>query len=163
MRSPRLSTVLTGLAIVVVASIGTALPASAVAAKFFSTSGTVNNNGSLTVSFDERGLGNGNIDYVLTADVDATFACINGGGKNPSAANKRTISSEVSASGSFESKNGRVVASLTTAAPTAGDFSCPPGQRLVLASVSYSNIVLTDTTNGSSTTVEDVTRVFFNV
>jgi len=163
MRSPRLSTVLTGLAIVVIASIGTALPASAVAAKFFSASGTVNNNGSLTVSFDERGLGNGNIDYVLTADVDATFACINGGGKNPSAANKRTISSEVSVSGSFESKNGRVVASLTTSAPTAGDFACPPGQRLVLASVTYSNIVLTDTTNDSSTTVDDVTRVFFNV
>ena len=94
---------------------------------------------------------------------DATFACINGGNKNPSAANKRTISSEVSASGSFESKNGRVVASLTTAAPTAGDFSCRPGQRLVLASVTYSNIVLTDTTNDSSTMVDDVTRVFFNV
>ena len=133
------------------------------AAKFHDTSASVNNDGSLTVNFDERGLGNGNIDYTLTADVDATFACINGGGKNPSAANKRTISSEVSTSGSFESKNGRVVASLTTSAPTAGDFACPNGQRLVLASVSYTNIVLTDTTNGTSTTVEDVTRVFFNV
>lgn len=140
-----------------------ALPASAVAAKFHSTTASVNNNGSLTVAFDERGLGNGDIDYTLTADVDATFACINGGGKNPSAANKRTISSEVSTSGTFESKNGRVVASLTTSAPTAGGFSCPPGQRLVLASVSYTNIVLTDTTNGSTVMVGDVTRVFFNV
>ena len=140
-----------------------ALPASAVAAKFHSTASSVNNNGSLTVSFDERGLGNGNIDYTLTADVDATFACINGGGKNPSAANKRTISSEVSTSGSFESKNGRVVASLTSGAPTAGDFTCPNGQRLVLAEVSYTNIVLTDTTNGTSTAVADTSRVFFNV
>ena len=53
MRSPRLSTLLTGLAIVVVATLGSALPASAVAANFFDTSGTVNNNGSLTVSFHE--------------------------------------------------------------------------------------------------------------
>jgi hypothetical protein len=160
---PRVRNLMAGLAIVVATSIASVLPASAVAANFFDTSATVNNNGSLTVSFDERGLGNGNIDYTLTADVDATFACINGGNKNPSAANKRTISSEVSASGSFESKNGRVVASLTTEAPTAGDFTCPPGQRLVLASVTYSNIVLTDTTNDSSTTVDDVTRVFFAV
>ena len=151
------------LAAVFCLSIVSALPASAVAAKFHSVDGSVNNNGSLTVSFDERGLGNGNIDYTLTADVDATFACINGGGKNPSAANKRTISSEVSTSGSFESKNGRVVASLTTSAPTAGDFACPNGQRLVLASVSYTNIVLTDTTNGTSTMVDDTSRVFFNV
>ena len=151
------------LAAVVCLSIVSALPASAVAAKFHSANGSINSNGSLTVSFDERGLGNGNIDYTLTADVDATFACINGGGKNPSAANKRTISSEVSTSGSFESKNGRVVASLTTSTPTAGGFACPNGQRLVLASVSYTNIVLTDTTNGTSTTVEDTSRVFFNV
>lgn len=163
MGTPRLRHLIAGLAIVVAASIGSVLPASAVAAKFFDTTATVNNNGSLTVSFDERGLGNGNIDYTLTADVDATFACINGGGKNPSAANKRTISSEVTARGSFESKNGRVVASLTTVAPSAGDFTCPPGQRLRLASVTYSNIVLTDTTNGSSTSVDDVTRIFFNV
>jgi hypothetical protein len=148
---------------VVAFSLVSVMPASAVAAKFFDTSASVNNNGSLTVSFDERGLGNGDIDYVLTAHADATFACINGGGKNPSAANKRTISSEVSAAGTFQAKNGRVMASLTTSAPTAGDFACPSGQRLVLASVSYTNIVLTDTTNGTSTTVDDVTRVFLNV
>ncbi len=150
-------------AIILSFMVATMSPAAAVAAKFHDTSASVNNDGSLTVNFDERGLGNGNIDYTLTAHVDATFACINGGGHNPSAANKRTISSEVSTSGSFESKNGRVVASLTTSAPTAGDFACPNGQRLVLASVSYSNIILTDTTNGTTTTVEDVTRVFFNV
>ena len=140
-----------------------ALPASAVAAKFHSTAASVNSDGSLTVAFDERGLGEGDINYTLTADVDATYACLNGGGKNPSAANKRTISSEVSTSGTFASKNGRVTASLTTTAPTAGDFMCPRGQRLVLASVSYTDIVLTDTTNGSTAMVDDVNRVFLTV
>ena len=140
----------------------TAAVALAAAPKFHSTASSVNNSGALVVNFDERGLG-GNIDYALTADATATYACINGGGKNPSAANKRTVEGGVSTGGSFEAKNGRVVASLTTGPLSRGDFSCPPGQRLVLASVSYTNIVLTDTTNGVSTDVADASRIFFAV
>lgn len=145
---------------VMVALAGAAL---AVAAKFHSTASSVNGDGALVVNFDERGLGNGNIDYTLTADRDALFACVNGGGKNPSAANKRTISDIAGAGGSFESKNGRVIASLTTDPPSAGDFSCPSGQRLVLVSVSYTNIVLTDTTNGTSTSAPDASRTFITL
>jgi hypothetical protein len=140
-----------------------ASPASAVAAKFHSATGTINNSGALVVAFDERGVGNGNIDYTLTADATALYACINGGGKHPQAANKETFNAEVTAGGSFESKNGRVVASLSAGPISAGGFACPPGQRLVLASVSYTNIVLTDTTNDSSVTIDDVSRVFFAV
>jgi hypothetical protein len=69
----------------------------------------------------------------------------------------------VSGGGSFEAKNGRVVASLSAGPISAGDFTCPSGQRLVLASVSYTNIVLTDTTNGVSTSVPDASRTFFTV
>jgi hypothetical protein len=141
----------------------TATSALAVAAKFHSASGAVNNAGALVVSFDERGLGGDNIDYTLSADATAVFACINGGGKHPQAANKETVNTEVSAGGSFEVKNGRVVASLSAGPPSAGGFSCPNGQRLVFASVSYSNIVLTDTTNGTSVSVANVSRTFFNV
>lgn len=141
-----------------------ASPASAVAAKFHSANGSINNNGTLTVSFDERGLGNYNIDYTLTAHYSAVFACINGGGNHPQAANKETINGDASGSASFEPKNGRVVASLTTSpAPSAGTFSCPSGQRLVLASVTYTNILLTDTTNNTSVGVADTSRIWFNV
>ena len=151
--------------IIVFAALVTALfmataPAGADAPKFHSATGSVTSSGALTVSFDERGLGNENIDYTLTADATAVYACINGGGNHPKAANKETINSEVSANGSFEPRNGRVRASLTTGAPSAGSFSCPNGQRLVLASVSYTNIVLTDTTNGVSTSVPDTSRTF---
>ena len=146
-----------------VAALVMASPASAVAAKFHSVDSSVNNSGALVVSFDERGLGNGNIDYVLTADATAVYACINGGGNHPQAANKETVNGDVSAAGSFESKNGRVQASLSAGPISAGGFSCPNGQRLVLAAVSYSNIVLTDTTNGTSVSVPDTSRVFFNV
>jgi hypothetical protein len=141
-----------------------AAPASAASApKFHSATSSVNNAGALVVSFDERGLGNDNIDYTLTADATAVYACINGGGKHPQAANKETINAEVSAGGSFEPKNGRVVASLSAGPPSAGSFTCPNGQRLVLASVAYTNIVLTDTTNNVSTAVPNASRTFFDV
>jgi hypothetical protein len=131
------------------------------APKFHSVSSSVNSSGALVVNWDERGLGNLNIDYTLTADASAVFACINGGGNHPQAANKETVNSEVSASGSFEPRNGRITASLTAGPPSAGGFTCPGGQRLVLASVSYTNIVLTDTSNGVSASLADASRTFF--
>lgn len=137
--------------------------ASAVAAKFQSTSSSVNNSGALVVSWDERGVGNGNIDYTLTADATALYACINGGGKHPQASNKEAFDDSVSTGGSFESKNGRVQASLTVGPLAAPSFTCPSGQRRVLAGVSYTNIWLTDTTNGTTVHVADASRVFFNV
>ena len=140
-----------------------ASPASAVAAKFHSATGSVNSSGALVVSFDERGLGNDNIDYSLTADATALYACINGGGKHPQAANKEAFEGQVSGGASFEPKNGRVIADITAGPLLAPSFQCPNGQRRVLAAVSYSNIVLTDLTNGTSVSVADVSRTFFNV
>jgi len=133
------------------------------APKFHSVSSSVNSSGALVVNWDERGLGNLNIDYTLTADASAVYACVNGGGNHPQAANKETVNSEVSASGSFEPKNGRITANLTAGPPSAGGFSCPPGQRLVLASVSYTNIVLTDTTNGVTASIPDASRTLVNI
>jgi hypothetical protein len=54
----------------------------------------------------------------------------------------------VSQTGTFNSgKNGNVTASLTVSPPPS-DISCPPGQSLQLAQVSYTNVAITDTTNG---------------
>jgi hypothetical protein len=138
-----------------------AVSAIAVAAKFHSVTSSVDNSGALVVSFDQRGLGNEDISYTLTADAVANFYCINGGGKNPAAANKRTVNAEVSAGGTFSPRNGRVIASLSAGPPSAGDFSCPPGQRLRFGDVTYTNIVLTDTTNGVTVNVADASRTFF--
>jgi len=147
---------LTGLLVAgVVAS-----PAFADAPKFHSVSSDVSSNGALVVSFDERGLGNENVNYTLTADADATYACINKGGKNPSAANKRSVVSPVAGGASFEPRNGRVRGSVSAGPPGPGTFSCPGGQRLVLADVTYTNVVLTDTTNGVSTSAPDASRTF---
>jgi hypothetical protein len=124
---------------------------------------SVNNAGALVVNFDERGLGNENVDYTLTADASATYACINRGGNHPQAANKETFNADASAGGSFEVKNGRVVASLSAGPISAGNFSCPGGQRLVLAAVSYTNIELCDTTNNVCIGLPDASRTFFDV
>src|SRR4051812_15766422 len=147
----------------VVVSVLTLSVAAFAAAHFMSAGASVNSNGALLVNWDEAGLGNGNIDYTVTADATATYACINGGGNHPKAANKETVNGDVLGGGSFQSKNGRVRASLTAGPLGAGSFSCPGGQRLVLADVSYSNIVLTDTTNGVSVNLGDQSRTFFAV
>ena len=108
----------------------------------------------LVVSFREAGLGNTDITVQATADATAVYACINGGGKNPSAANKRTINTAVSASGVFSPKNGSVRGTLTLTNPGPGDFTCVPGQRLTLVSITYSNVRVTDVTNNVSVAVQ---------
>ena len=134
---------------------GSTSPAAADAPKFHSASSDVSSTGALVASFDERGLGNGDVTYSLTADADAVYGCINGGGKNPSAANKRNVNSEVSSGGTFSPRNGRISATLFAGPPSAGTFSCPSGQRLRLLSVTYTSIVLTDVTNGVSVDLPD--------
>jgi hypothetical protein len=133
-------------------------------AHFFSTTRSVNDAGALVVSWDEAGVGQQQVNYVLTADSTANYACLNGGGNHPKAANKETVSGPLtSPQTGFLPQNGRVRGSLSVGPISAGSFSCPSGQTLVLASVSYTNIVLTDVTNNVSTSVNDITRVFFNV
>ncbi|HWL65577.1 MAG TPA: hypothetical protein VNP73_06340 [Actinomycetota bacterium] len=145
---------------IVGALVATATPALAQAPKFHRADSSVADDAALVVTFDERGLGNEDIDYVLSADGEATYACFNRGGKNPSATNKRTVSQEVSQEATFEPRNGRVQASIEAGPPSPGDFRCPSGQRMELIDVSYTNVVLTDTTNDVSTSVEDASRTF---
>jgi hypothetical protein len=103
----------------------------------------------LIVSWKEAGLGdNQQITYRANADATATYVCVNKGGANPSASNKTTVSGPVSATGTFSSgKNGNITASLTLNPPSAGGFSCPPGQSLAVASASYTSVSITDLTN----------------
>ncbi len=124
-------------------------------ANFHTADASVNSAGSLVVSWDERGVGNGGTDglvhYSLTADAHATYGCINGGGNHPKATNKETVNGPLGADIALPvSKNGRIIGSLTVGPLDAGNFSCPGGQALVLGSVSYDNVSLTDTTFGST-------------
>jgi hypothetical protein len=111
-------------------------------AHFMSATGSVDSTGALVVSFDESGLGNENIDYTLTSDGTATYACINGAGSHPKAANKETFNGNVSGGGTFQVKNGRVRASLSAGPLDAGGFTCPGG-----GSASCSRACLTATSS----------------
>src|SRR6266536_4402537 len=132
-------------------------------AHFFTATSSVLGTGALQVCFDEAGVGNGgpdgNVDYTLTADVSALFGCINGGSNHPKASNKESFQSVTTAGGSFQPENGRVKACITTEVPTESSFTCPPGQEVELLTVSYTNVVLTDTTNSVSTSAPNAAGV----
>lgn len=131
-------------------------------AHFFSATGSVADNGALQVSWDEAGVGNATVNYTLSADASATYACINGGGNHPKAANKQTVNGPISSpSTGFQPQNGRVtVTNGISVGPLPSTLECPSGQTFVLACVSYTNISLNDTTNGVTADIGDVSRVF---
>jgi hypothetical protein len=112
---------------------------------FISASASIDSSGNLVCSFKEAGLGTTVSTEAVTCSADATavYACLNGGGHHPKAANKETVSGPVSGGGTFPVRNGQTKGSITVAPPGPGGFTCPSGQRLVLASISYTNITLT--------------------
>ena len=106
----------------------------------------------LTVQFKEAGLESGSVETVqVSAHLDATYQCINGGGKNPTDPKKTTLSADVSQSDKFEAgKNGTIKGSLTVSAPAASTvLDCPNGQRATLTAVTWTDISITDLTSGA--------------
>jgi hypothetical protein len=118
---------------------------------FIYANASLNHDGSLAVAFKEAGLGdNLLIHEVASATGTAVYACFTKSGNHPQASNK-VGPTTLSASGDFPSgKNGQITGSLTIQ-PPAPTLSCTSGQVRKLASVSFTNVVVTDTTNGVST------------
>lgn len=88
----------------------------------------------LTVSGKEAGLGDEAQVHVV---LNATALCINNGGNHPKAANKTSVT----AAGDFPVQNGNADFTLTATATFQPECSPP-------MTVSFTNISLTDTTNG---------------
>jgi hypothetical protein len=127
------------------------------------TSASVTDSGALSVFIDEAGVGQQTVNYTLAWSGTADYGCINGGGNHPQASNKETTSSGGADSFSESPINGRVMATELvpgTPPPAPSSFSCPSGQTLVLADVSYS-ATLTDTTNGNVSITLTASRIFF--
>jgi len=97
---------------------------------------TVSGN-TLTVSGKEAGLGDEAQVHIV---VSATALCINNGGHHPKAVNKESVS----AADDFPVQNGRANFSLSVTATFTPDCSPP-------MTVSFTDITVTDTTNGIST------------
>lgn len=111
----------------------------------------------LVVQFKEAGLESGSTETItVSATATTTYECVNKGGHNPSASNKTTTVTQVSASGEFTAdKNGNVADSLTLSPPTAEDlgFSCPSGQTVTFVSVTYTNVSITDADSGATLSI----------
>jgi hypothetical protein len=131
-------------------------------AHFFSATGSVADNGALQVSWDEAGVGQALVNYTLSTQASATYACINGGGNHPKAANKEAVNGPLTSPNTgFQPENGRVtVTNGISLGPLPSSLVCPSGQTFVLACVSYTDITLTDTTNGVTADIADVSRTF---
>ena len=101
----------------------------------------LNSDGTVNACFKIAGLGdNQSIDVTASAHADAVYACRNRGQQCPNAANKVNVQADVSATGTFTSgKNGSITACLAVEPPDT-TLTCPGGQRLVLVSVSYTNL-----------------------
>jgi hypothetical protein len=132
---------------------------------FIKASASIDNDGSLVCTFKEAGLGTTvETEHVsCSADASAEYACINGGSNHPKASNKETVAGPVSGGGDFPVRNGSATGSITVAPPGAGDFSCPNGQTLVLASVSYTNIVLEGSGGETASVPGTISKTLVNV
>jgi len=111
----------------------------------------VNQDNSVTVSGKIAGLGN-NKEVTVAVDVPVTFTvvCQNPAGK---IAPGQTHTGTLSGTGTFTSdKNGNVIFSVTTDAPTAEDDDCPnPKWTPVIQDVQFGDATIT--ADGISTTV----------
>lgn len=110
--------------------------------------------GALTVNFHEAGLGDSeSVDATLTADANATYQWFNHGGNKPQGQPFNVIQT-ISVSGTFTSdKNGQIAGSLTVNPPGVDAFLATnhAANWIPQLTVSYTNVVVTDTTNGVST------------
>jgi hypothetical protein len=130
---------------------------------FLKATASLDSSGNLICAFKEAGLGTtvSTANVSCSASASATYACINGGGNHPQAANKETVTAPVTGGGTFPVRNGSVTGSITVAPPGPGNFSCPGGQRLVLAGVSYSGITVSGEGATTSTTPSQLSATFF--
>jgi hypothetical protein len=96
---------------------------------------TVSNN-SITITGKAAGLGNtvGFADFSLTGTVNVSSRCYTRSGNKPQAANKQeTIN--VDQNGSFPVKNGTTTVTFTIT--PLSTLTCPPGQTVVIESITY--------------------------
>jgi hypothetical protein len=123
---------------------------------FVSATSSISADGVLSAEFKEAGLGNNqNIDYTLTADVDATFGYTNNGGNVVQGAPWLVTGTTLASTTLSSDKNGNIVGTLTGTALTP-NLAEPSGNNWQLViDVTYSNVYVNDTTNGVSTQVAD--------
>jgi hypothetical protein len=110
--------------------------------------------GVLTVNFHEAGLGvNDTVDAVLTGNANATYQWFNNGSQKPQG-KPFNVNGTFSIGGTFTSdQNGQIDGTLSVDPPSVAEFLATnhAANWTPMLTVSYTNVVVTDTTNGVST------------
>ncbi|PEA56768.1 hypothetical protein CON64_00570 [Bacillus pseudomycoides] len=120
--------------------------------------------GHLIVSFKIAGLGD-NVTTTATASAYITtiYACINKSGNFPDNLKITEVSGLVSASAGFTTeKNEKVTKTLTLYLP-AITLECPLGQEMVLVSVSYTNVQVSEPNVGTEFIEGIFERIIFEI
>ena len=126
------------------------------------SSSTDNSTGCLSVSFRIAGLGAGATD-TITASTTAheTWGCLNHGQQCPNAANKFTTSEGLTGNATVTAgHNGSASGTISLSPARPADF-CPHGQRMVLISVRYSDVTLTNSATSDTCTTDGGSASFF--
>jgi hypothetical protein len=131
-------------------------------AHFMRCSSTVDSNGSLSVSFRIAGLGAGASD-TITASTTATstWGCLNGGQQCPNAANKFTSSEQLSGQLTVTAGHNGSASGTINLSPARPANFCPNGQRMVLISVTYGDVTLTNSATSDTCTTDGGSASFF--
>jgi hypothetical protein len=131
-------------------------------AHFMSCSSSTTSSGSLSVSFRIAGLGGGATD-TITAHTTATstWGCLNGGQQCPNAANKFTSSEDITGQLTVTAGHNGSASGTITLSPTQPANFCPHGQRMVLISVTYSDVTLTNSATSDTCTTDGGSASFF--
>ena len=131
-------------------------------AHFMRCSSSVDASGNLSVSFRIAGLGAGASDTITaTTTATATWGCLNGGQQCPNAANKFTSSEQLSGDLTVTAgHNGSASGTISLSPARPADF-CPHGQRMVLISVTYGDVTLTNSATDDTCTTDGGSASFF--
>ncbi|HEX8122302.1 MAG TPA: hypothetical protein VF549_13655 [Solirubrobacteraceae bacterium] len=126
---------MTVAAVAVVASLAVTAVAIAASPHFIGTPTITQSGNSLVVNFKVAGLGNvPSASFSLNGTVTVASRCYTKSNNKPQAANKQeTIN--VSSTKTFPVRNGQTTGSFTIT--PLSTLTCPPGQRVVVESVSY--------------------------
>ena len=131
-------------------------------AHFMRCSSSVDASGNLSVSFRIAGLGSGASDTITaTTTATSTWGCLNGGQQCPNAANKFTSSEQLSGDLTVTAgHNGSASGTISLSPARPADF-CPHGQRMVLISVTYGDVTLTNSATSDTCTTDGGSASFF--
>ncbi|NHZ87745.1 hypothetical protein F2P45_01665 [Massilia sp. CCM 8733] len=104
--------------------------------------------GDVKICFKETGLKKDKqVDYLAKGTATASYACLNPGGNCPKG-QYTSIKENVTAKASYSpDKYGTVSACITLKVPKAKQNPCPGPMKLLLQSVSWKDLSITDTTN----------------